>query len=186
MGFWKKRVARRQSRPGIEALEGRAVPATFHVANVAQLQADIAAVSNTSGPNTIVLAPGDYDLTGELQVQNASDLTIRGSRTSKGTINIVGGFGNRVFEIDGGNVTISDVKVSGGGDCHARRRHLRPERQSDRREQHDHRQLGDANGRRHLRPRRHAGPSRAARSPRTRPVAEPTPSAAASPPRTPR
>ncbi len=115
MGFWTKRVTRRPSRPGIEALEGRAVPATFHVANVAQLQADVAAVSNTSGPNTIVLAPGEYDLTGELQVQNANDLTIRGGDTSKGTINIVGGIGNRVFEIDGGNVTISYVKISAGG-----------------------------------------------------------------------
>jgi len=115
MGFGKKRGARRQSRPGIEALEGRAVPATFHAANVAQLQADLAAVSNTSGPNTIDLAPGTYNLTGELQVQDASDLTIQGNPKDPGSITLVGGFPFRVFEIDGGHVTISGVTISGGG-----------------------------------------------------------------------
>jgi len=116
MGFGKKRGARRRSRPGIEALEGRAVPATFHAANVAQLQADLAAVSNTSGPNTIDLAPGTYDLTGELQVQNAGDLTIQGNPKDPAAISLVGGYPFRVLEIDGGHVTISGVTISGGGD----------------------------------------------------------------------
>ena len=157
LGFGKKRGWWRQSRPGIEALEGRAVPATFHAANVAQLQADIAAVSNTSGPNTIDLAPGTYNLTGELQVQDASDLTIQGNPKDPGSITLVGGFPFRVFEIDGGRVTISGVTISGGGDGRARRRHRGAGRRSDGREEHDHRKLGEAIGWRHLRPGRHAG-----------------------------
>ena len=76
-----KRETRRQNRPMMEALEGRLVLSTFQATNVTQLQADIAAVNNTAGPNTILLKPGVYLMTSELQIQNAGNLTIRPSST---------------------------------------------------------------------------------------------------------
>jgi hypothetical protein len=116
MGFARRRPARRASRPAIETLEGRAVPAVFHAASVAELRADLAAVSNTSGPNTIILQARAYqDLSSELVVQNAGDLTIMGSSSKKGTTELVGGANNRALEIDGGNVTISGIVFSGSG-----------------------------------------------------------------------
>jgi hypothetical protein len=130
MGFGSKRGARRRSRPGLEALEGRAVPATFHAANAAELVADVSAVSKSSGPNTIVLAPGAYNLTGELRVLNASDLTIQGNPKNPGVVAIIGGFPGRVIEVDGGTLTLSGLTISGGnsvafgGGIYARNAHL--------------------------------------------------------------
>src|SRR5208337_1986604 len=98
----------------MEALEGRIVLSTFQATNVTQLQADIAAVNNTSGPNTIVLKPGVYLMTSALQIQNAGNLTIRPSST-KTTTNLVGSVVDRVLEIDGGSVTLSGLSISGGG-----------------------------------------------------------------------
>ncbi len=109
-----KRETRRQNRPVIEALEGRIVLSTLYASTVTQLQADIAAVNNTSGPNTIVLKPGAYLMTSELQIQNAGNLTIRPSST-KSTTSLVGSVVDRVLEIDGGNVTLSGLSISGGG-----------------------------------------------------------------------
>src|SRR5262245_24094386 len=86
MGLGKMRMTLRQARPAIEGLEGRVVPATFHAANVAQLQADIAAINNSPGPNTIILAPRTYNLASALQIENAHDLTIQGTtRNGKGS-----------------------------------------------------------------------------------------------------
>jgi hypothetical protein len=114
MGFGKRRETSRPARPAIEGLEGRVVPATFHAANVNQLLADIAAVNNSPGPNTIILAPRSYDLTSELQIQNSTDLTIRGT-TKNGKGSTLQGVGmSRVAEIDGGSVTLSKLVVSGG------------------------------------------------------------------------
>jgi hypothetical protein len=104
----------RQSRPQIDPLEGRIVLSTFRAANVAQLQADIAAVNNSSGPNTIVLARGTYSLTQKLRIVNAGDLTIT-TQGNKGSVNLVGQVVDRVLEIDGGNVTLSGLTISGGG-----------------------------------------------------------------------
>ncbi len=113
MGFEMTRKTRRQVRLGIESLEKREVPATFKVMGVAELVSAVAAVANTSGPNTILLAPGTYRV-GGLQAVNAKDLTIEGN-TSKGTVSIVGDRTNRVFEVDGGSVTFSGLNISGGG-----------------------------------------------------------------------
>jgi hypothetical protein len=115
MGDKRRRETLAPARPAIEALEGRVVPATFHAANVAQLQADIAAVNNTTGPNTIVLAPGNYNLATELRIENATGLTIQGTTTTKGkAANLVSAGLGRLIEIDGGTVTISNVTLSGG------------------------------------------------------------------------
>ena len=105
---------RRQNRPVMESLEGRIVLSTFRASTVTQLQADIAAVNNTSGPNTIILKPGVYLTTSELQIQNAGDLTIRPASTSSAT-SLVGSVIDRVLEIDGGSVTLENLSISGGG-----------------------------------------------------------------------
>ncbi len=116
MGFGTMRPTRRPIRPGIEGLEGRVVPATYHVTDVAQLQADLAAVNNSSEQNTIVMAPGLYNLSSELQIHNAN-LSIIGRNTTKdkGEIDIFGGIGSRMFDIQGGNVSLSGLVISGGG-----------------------------------------------------------------------
>lgn len=114
MGLKSKHETRRPNRPVIEALEGRIVLSTLYASTVTQLQADIAAVNNTSGPNTIVLKPGVYLMTQELQIQNAGSLTIRPSST-RSTTSLVGSVVDRVLEIDGGSVTLSGLSISGGG-----------------------------------------------------------------------
>ncbi len=114
MGLKSKHETRRQNRPVMEALEGRIVLSTFRATTVTELQADIAAVNNTSGPNTIILKPGVYLMTSELQIQNAGDLTIRPSKTGSAT-SLVGSVVDRVLEIDGGSVTLTDLSIAGGG-----------------------------------------------------------------------
>jgi hypothetical protein len=99
----------------MESLEGRAVPTVFHVTNLAELQADIAAVNNTSGPNVIVLAPVEFGIKSELHIQNAENLAIVGTTSTTGTTEIVQGGTGRIFEIDGGSVTLSGMILSGGG-----------------------------------------------------------------------
>ena len=114
MGLKSKHETRRQNRPVMEALEGRIVLSTYRASTVTQLQADIAAVNNTSGPNTIILKPGVYLMTSELHIQNAGNLTIRPASTSTAT-SLVGSVVDRVLEIDGGSVTLNDLSISGGG-----------------------------------------------------------------------
>jgi len=114
VGLKSKHETRRQNRPVMEALEGRIVLSTFQATTVTQLQADIAAVNNTSGPNTILLKPGVYLMTSALQIQNAGNLTIRPSST-RSTTSLVGSVVDRVLEIDGGSVTLSGLSISGGG-----------------------------------------------------------------------
>jgi hypothetical protein len=106
--------SRRQSLPAIETLEERIVLSTYHAANVAQLQADIAAVNNTQGPNTIIVKAGAYVLTQALRIQNAGDLTIRAATAGQKT-SLVGSVVDRVLEIDGGSVTLTGLSISGGG-----------------------------------------------------------------------
>jgi hypothetical protein len=89
------------------------VLSTFHANNAAQLVADIAKVNNTTGPNTILLKSGPYVLSQSLKIQNAGDLTIKNA-TSGGTVNLAGSAVDRVLEIDGGNVTLQGLSVSGG------------------------------------------------------------------------
>ena len=114
MGLKSKHETRRQNRPLMEALEGRIVLSTFRASTVTQLQADIAAVNNTAGPNTIILKPAVYLMTSELQIQNAGNLTIRPAKTGSPT-SLVGSVIDRVLEIDGGSVTLEDLSISGGG-----------------------------------------------------------------------
>ncbi len=115
MGLKSKHETRRKNRPVMEALEGRIVLSTLYANNVTQLQADIAAVNNTSEPNTIILKPGVYVMTSELQIQNAGNLTIRPSSTNRSATSLVGSVVDRVLEIDGGSVTLSGLDISGGG-----------------------------------------------------------------------
>ena len=129
MGLKSKHETRRQNRPVMEALEGRIVLSTFQATTVTQLQADIAAVNNTSGPNTILLKPGVYLMTSALQIQNAGNLTIRPSST-RSTTSLVGSVVDRVLEIDGGSVTLSGLSISGGGAVRGGR-HSSPERLAD-------------------------------------------------------
>jgi hypothetical protein len=107
-------LKKRRNSPSLEALEGRIVLSTFHAGTAAELRADIAQVNNTSGPNTIVLAAGTYSLPSELKIQNAGNLTIQ-SIPGKGAVNLVGSAVDRVLEIDGGNVTLTGLSISGGG-----------------------------------------------------------------------
>ncbi len=114
MGLKSKHETRRQNRPVMEALEGRIVLSTLYASTVTQLQADIAAVNNTPGPNTIILKPGVYLMTSKLLIQNAGNLTIRPNSTKSPT-SLVGSVVDRVLEIDGGSVTLSGLSISGGG-----------------------------------------------------------------------
>ncbi len=114
MGLKSRYEMRRQNCPGMESLEGRIVLSTFHASTVTQLQADIAAVNNTPGPNTILLKPGVYLMTSPLHIQNAGNLTIRPVSTSSPT-SLAGSVVDRVLEIDGGNVTLQNMTVTGGG-----------------------------------------------------------------------
>jgi hypothetical protein len=113
--YESRRKARRPGRPGLEALERREVPATFHAANLAQLQADLATVSNSSGPNTIIIAPGNYQVTSPLTVQNSSNLSIEGT-TKKGIgTELLGNNQNRIFQVNGGSVAFVNMTIAGGG-----------------------------------------------------------------------
>src|SRR3974377_804055 len=112
MGAGTRDLRQKGSKPCLEPLEGRIVLSTLHAANVAQLQADIAQVNNTSGPNTILLAAGTYALPSELRIQNAGKLTAQ-AVPGKG-VNLVGSAVDRVLEIDGGNVTLTGLSISGG------------------------------------------------------------------------
>ena len=95
----------------------------YHVANVAQLLAAISTVNNSSSTNTILLSKGRYDLPGELQIQNAGNLTIRPATTNT-TVSLVGEVLNRVIDVEGGKVTLGRLSISGRRQCGARRRRL--------------------------------------------------------------
>lgn len=115
MGFRSKRDLRLLSRPGLEGLERRAVPATFHVSNAADLQADVAMVASSPTPNTIVVNPGTYDLTAPLRIQGATNLSIVGKNQRAASATLIAPNGNRVFDINGGNVTLTGLTIAGGG-----------------------------------------------------------------------
>ena len=100
-----------QSKP----LERREVLTTFHAANLAQLQADLTAVSGSSGPNTIIMASGNFQVTSPLQVQNSGNLLIEGTTTKGIGTELLGNDSGRILNIDGGSVTIFNMTVAGGG-----------------------------------------------------------------------
>jgi predicted outer membrane repeat protein len=109
-----KRETQRASRPALEALEGRVVLTVYHANNPAQLIAAVSEVNNSSGPNTIDLAPGSFFLTSALQITNASNLKIIGSTLDSGSY-LFGGGSDRLLDINGGSVTLDGVTVTGGG-----------------------------------------------------------------------
>jgi len=117
LGDARKRPRRRLSCPGIEALEGRAVPSTFKADDLAKLREAIVEVNNSPGPNTIILEGRAYrDLPGTLQIQNSGNLTIMGSPGKKGTTTqLVGPVSGPIFKISDSNVTISGISMSGSG-----------------------------------------------------------------------
>lgn len=115
MGSGTGDLKRKRNSPRLEALEGRIVLSTFHAGTVAALKADIAQLNNTPGPNTIILAAGTYSLPSELRIQNAGNLTIQAA-PGKGAVNLVGSAVDRVLEIDGCQVTLSGLSISGGAD----------------------------------------------------------------------
>jgi hypothetical protein len=117
VGDARKRPRRQLCCPGIEALEGRAVPSTFKATDLAKLREAIVAVNFTPGPNTIILEGRAYrDLPGSLQIQNAGDLTIEGSVGKNGTTTqLAGPVSGPVFSITNSNVTITGVSMNGTG-----------------------------------------------------------------------
>ena len=109
-----RQSTRRRCRPCYEVLEDRIDPATFQVADVTGLLAAISAVNtNPSQQATINMAPGTYDLTSELQIVNASKLTIHGGSPGKVVIDNPT-HAARIFDIEGGNVTIDSLTITGG------------------------------------------------------------------------
>lgn len=108
------RDARSRTHVRLEALDQRVVPATFTVSSASALQADVAMLSNSSVPNTIVVNQGIYNLTAPLQIQNPQNLTIVGRQGQYGKVNLLAANGNRVFEINGGNVTLSGLTIANG------------------------------------------------------------------------
>jgi predicted outer membrane repeat protein len=102
-------------RPRLEVLEDRTVPSTFHVADVAGLQAAVAAVNaNPTERAIILLAPGTYDLTSELAIANPSHLVIQGDPSGNVVLDNPT-HSDRIIEIQGpGDVTINGLVISGG------------------------------------------------------------------------
>jgi hypothetical protein len=110
----RRRALARRCRPRLEGLEDRIDPATFNVADVTGLQAAIAAVNlNPTEQATIFLKQGTYDLMSELKIVNASNLTIQGDGADEVIIDNPT-HTDRIFEIDGGAVTLSGVTDTGG------------------------------------------------------------------------
>jgi hypothetical protein len=118
-------VARRRSRrPHVERLEGRAVPASYTVANAADLITAISAANATAEADTITLAarktftlvyifPGNDDDTGLPAIAAGEDLTVvgNGAVIERSTNN--GGF--RFFNVAaGGSLTLQDLTLQGG------------------------------------------------------------------------
>jgi predicted outer membrane repeat protein len=126
----------RRSRPGVEQLEERAVPATFTVNSLADilnpgagtvtLRSAVQSANTTAGNNTIVFTqPGTYRLTalgtanetdnvaGELAYTGTGNLTI--VNNSGGRVVIDGGGLNRVFDLNPGaqNTTPFTVTFQG-------------------------------------------------------------------------
>src|SRR5271157_361700 len=110
----KSGTEKRRNRPSLEKLEGRIVLSTYRVSSAAQLQADVADLANSTGPNTIVLKPGVlYSMSQALQIQNAGNLTIE-AVPGKGNVSLTSNVVDRVLEIDGGNVTLNNLNITGG------------------------------------------------------------------------
>src|SRR5262249_25268659 len=104
---------------GLEALEDRAVPATFlvsndHDAGAGSLRQAILDSNATAGPNQIRFshaATGTISLsTGELAISN--DVTITGPGDAR--LKVSGMHHDRVFEIDSATVTITGLTIADG------------------------------------------------------------------------
>lgn len=115
-----RRCYRRSTRPGIEALEARAVPTTFTVLNLADggsgsLRAAIEVANSHPGADVITFArglKGTVTLTGgELSITD--DLRLAGP--GPGRLAVSGNDASRVFRIgNGASVTIEDLTITRG------------------------------------------------------------------------
>src|SRR5262249_23493134 len=109
-----------RARLGLESLDARIVPSTFHVTTLADsgagsLRAAVARANAHPGaaplgfasqlPGTIALTGGELDITGDLAITGpgAAKLTVSGSNLS------------RVFQVEAGEtVSISGLTIAGG------------------------------------------------------------------------
>jgi hypothetical protein len=116
----KRRSSPRPFLPRLEVLEGRNLPSTFTVVNLADsgagsLRAAVLSAEANSGPDLINFAPavmGTITLTSELSI--TQDLTIDGPRAEN--ITISGGGQTRVFSVSGAttHVAIDDLTIADG------------------------------------------------------------------------
>src|SRR5262245_42818132 len=111
--------APRRPRPALEALEGRALPSTFTVSNLADsgpgsLRGALTSANTTPGADVIQFAPGlkgTIPLASELSVTDA--LTVNGPGANLLTIS--GNSTSRVFDIrSGATVTLAGLTVANG------------------------------------------------------------------------
>jgi hypothetical protein len=117
--------ARHLVRPRLEALEERLTPATFNVtptgAGLNSLSGAIAQANLDATPDTIVLAPGQYNLTphgltDQLVVTTTHALTIEGTGSSAtDTVIDASQIHNRAFLLNAGtNVTFQNLTIQHG------------------------------------------------------------------------
>src|SRR5438067_215924 len=137
----RRRTGKRNPKriePGLEGLENRVVLSTFHVnttldtvavdlhsgkdaASHISLRSAVQAANTQGGANTIILPGGTFTLTiagpgedaaarGDLDLKG--NLTIAG-KTASSTI-VDGNNLDRVFQVLGGNVSISDLTIQHG------------------------------------------------------------------------
>ena len=89
----------RRLRPGLEGLEDRVTPTTFHVTNLVTLQAAIATANEHSGSNTIILLPrGTIPLSGQ-ELSIKANVSIEGKGAGKSIID--GDNSSRVIQVLG-------------------------------------------------------------------------------------
>jgi hypothetical protein len=99
----RRRPSRQHSttRPRLEALEERVTPATYSVTptgiGLNSLAGAVAQANSDTHADTIVLAPGTYNLSGQLQLSNPYGLTIEGTAASAGTTVVDAGGISRAF-----------------------------------------------------------------------------------------
>jgi hypothetical protein len=126
----------RKTRLGVQALEGREVPATFAVGmfddvvnpfdGILSLREAITRANNLPGPDVIRLQAGDYHVTrtGIDDTNLLGDFDVKGSVTFKGagikTTRIVGDHAERLFELHGPiTARFQDLGLFDGGNAQA-------------------------------------------------------------------
>lgn len=125
----KRRHDKKAILAHLEELESRLNPATFNVSSVSDLLSAIqTADGNTDASNTIIMASGNYILSGAtsseilIQNQSTSAKTLIVTNQAGGSVTIAGDSGDgswktRIFEINGNNgltVEFENLTISGG------------------------------------------------------------------------